>query len=380
MMIEGNYRYDAINSDIFAPPATDSGDVANAVWPMGLSHNRGGLDGSGWARQENQAVLPDATAMAGVNMRLSPGAYRELHWHTANEWSYIFNGSVRVQATNENGETFVDDLNAGDVWFFPSGIPHSIQALENGTEFLLIFDDGEFSEEETFLASELFERNPKSVLAKNLQTDISAFDNLPDGQLWIFPGTPAPEDIQEQNITGPAGFLPKQQSYSYHFSQQQPYEVEGGSVKILDPTSFPIASMFSTALVTIKPGAMRELHWHLTSDEWNFFLAGSARITIFQAPQSSRTFDYDAGSVGYIPQAASHYIENTGQEDLVLLEVLQAPKFTDISVNQWLGLTPSQIVKDTLGLPDDVIANLPKTKPYIVQGNPDMTTTNFTRS
>ena len=347
---------------------------------MGLSHNRGGLDGSGWARQQNQAVLPDATAMAGVNMHLSPGAYRELHWHTANEWSYIFNGSVRVQATNENGESFVDDLNAGDVWFFPSGVPHSIQALDNGTEFLLIFDDGEFSEEETFLASELFERQPKSVLAKNLQTDISSFDNLPDGQLWIFPGTPAPDDINEQNITGPAGFLSKSDSYSYHFSQQQPYEVEGGSVKILDPTSFPIAKMFSTALVTIQPGAMRELHWHLDSDEWNFFIAGSARITVFAAPQSSRTFDYEAGSVGYIPQAASHYIENTGDTDLVLLEVLQSPKFTDISVNQWLGLTPSQIVKDTLNLPDDVISSLPKTKQYIVPGNPDMTTTNFTRS
>lgn len=74
----------------------------------------------------------------------------------------------------------------------------------------------------------------------------------------------------------------------------------------------------------------------------------------------------------------SHYIENTGDEDVVFLEVLQAPQFTDISMAQWLGLTPPQVVKDTLQLPDDVIANLPKFKPYIVVGNTNLTTTNFT--
>ena len=50
----------------------------------------------------------------------------------------------------------------------------------------------------------------------------------------------------------------------------------------------------------------------------------------------------------------------------------------DISVAQWLGLTPPQVVKDTLSLPDEVVANLPKYKNYIVPGNTNLTTTNFT--
>jgi len=290
------------------------------------------------------------------------------------------NGSVRLSAVNENGETFVDDLNAGDVWFFPAGVPHSIQALDEGVEFLLVFDDGSFSEEGTSLVSELFLRNPKEVLAKDLRTDVSAFDNIPQDELYIFPGTPAPANISEQNITGPAGALPPSQSYSYHFSEQQAYEVPGGSIKILDPTTFPIASMFSVALVTIQPGAMREIHWHLTSDEWGFFLSGSARVTAFVAPESSRTFDFQAGDVSYVPAPQSHYIENVGDTDVVFLEVLQAPKFTDLSMGQWLALTPPQVVKDTLKLPDSVIANLPKYKSYIVPGNTNLTTTNFTVS
>lgn len=117
---------------------------------------------------------------------------------------------------------------------------------------------------------------------------------------------------------------------------------------------------------------------HPTSDEWTFFISGTGRLTAFQAPSSSRTFDFHAGDVGYIPVVESHYIENTGDVDVVFLEVLQAPKFTDISVAQWLGLTPPQVVKDTLHLPDDVIANLPKYKQYIVEGNTNLTTTNFT--
>ena len=377
----GNYNYDRINSDLLAPPGTDNGDIPNAKWPMGLSSNRFGIGkDSGWARQQNTDELPVAARMAGVDMRLAPNAYRELHWHSANEWAYIFNGSARVATVNENGQSFIDDLNAGDVWFFPAGVPHSIQALAEGVEFLLVFDQGDFSEDGTDLVSELFLRNPREVLAKNFQADISDFDNIPHDQLYIFNGTPAPSNISEQNLTGPAGFLPEQQSYTYHFSQQAPYEVPGGSIRIIDPTTFPIAFNFSVALFVIKPGAMREIHWHLTSDEWTFFIAGSARLTVFAGPSASRTFDFQAGDVGYIPVADSHYVENVGDVDVVYLEVLQALKYTDISVGQWLGLTPPQIVADTLHLPASLIARLPKTKPYILPGNLNRTTTNFTPS
>jgi oxalate decarboxylase family bicupin protein len=145
------------------------------------------------------------------------------------------------------------------VWFFPPGIPHYIQGLENGTEFLLIFDDGNFSEDETFLVSEMFQRTPTDVWAQQLDLPVSAFADLPDGELFIFNGTEAPKDIAEQNITGPAGSITDEGSYSYHWSLQAPLEVPGGSVKILDTTTFPIATDFSTALVTIKPGAIREV-------------------------------------------------------------------------------------------------------------------------
>lgn len=229
--------------------------------------------------------------------------------------------------------------------------------------------------------SELFLRNPREVLAKNFQTDISTFDNLPSEQRYIFNGTPLNQSLDDARaaVNGPAGFVPRDQYYSYHLSQQAPLEIPGGgTVKIADPTVFPIASNFSMAIFSIEPGAMREIHWHLTSDEWSFFIAGQARLTSFAGPQNSRTFNFQAGDVGYVPVANSHYIENIGNETVVYMEVLQAPKYQDVSASQWLGLTPKQVVKDTLNLPDGFLETLPSTKQYIVPGNPDYTTTNFT--
>lgn len=92
--LPGNEAIQRQNSDLLARPGTDMGDIPNVKWPMALSSTRSGTGGGqpGWARQQNTNELPVASAMAGVDMRLAPNAYRELHWHSANEWSYIISG------------------------------------------------------------------------------------------------------------------------------------------------------------------------------------------------------------------------------------------------------------------------------------------------
>ncbi|KAK2630072.1 hypothetical protein QTJ16_000892 [Diplocarpon rosae] len=394
--------YDVLNPDKLAPPGTDHGSVANAEWPLGLSHAKLGLDRAGWSRQQNIDNIPAATEMAGVDMRLEEGGYRELHWHKAAEWSYILNGSVRVEAVTEDGQTFVDDLSAGDIWYFPPGVPHSLQGLKGGVEFLLVFDDGSFSEDNTFLASEVFATVPKSVLSKNFGgLPLSAWEDIPAGELFIFPGTMAPTDIAEQNIVGPAGVVPLEKSFSYHLSKRAPdFTTEGGSVKIVD-VGFPMSMAASGARRpkdipvgreilrgrrdgearrdagdTLAPHSKRLIGhaWRATfliqrqSDEWNFFVAGNARIGIYAAQGNARTFDYHPGDCGYIPKSTSHYVENIGTDDVVFIEVLQADHFSDISVGQWVGLLPPQITMDTLKLSNETVAQFKKEKQLIVQG------------
>jgi len=136
------------NPDIFVPPATDHGTVANLKFPFSASHMR--LERGGWARQVTERELGISKEIAGVDMRLNTGGVRELHWHKAAEWAYMLYGRARITAVDGEGRQFVDDVGVGDLWYFPKGIPHSIQGLgPDGCEFLLVFDDGSFSEDMT---------------------------------------------------------------------------------------------------------------------------------------------------------------------------------------------------------------------------------------
>ena len=84
-----------------------------------------------------------------------------------------------------------------------------------------------------------------------------------------------------------------------------------------------------------------------------------------------------AGDVGYVPVETADYIKNASNTTVSYLEILQAPQYQDMSVGQWLGLTPANVVADTLHLPQSLIARLPKVKNYVVPVNANYSTSNF---
>jgi oxalate decarboxylase len=112
---------------------------------------------------------------------------------------------------------------------------------------------------------------------------------------------------------------------------------------------------------------MRELHWHPTTDEWQYYISGRGRMTVFASGGKARTFDYQAGDVGYVPFAMGHYVENAGGETLRFLEMFRSSRFADVSLNQWLGLTPPELVQAHLNLDEQTMAALRKDKPIIVK-------------
>jgi len=202
---------------------------------------------------------------------------------------------------------------------------------------------------------------PKSVIAKNFKTSISAFDKLPGEELYIFPGVP-PADNQ-QIPTSPQGTVPE--PFSFAFSNVPVTQYEGGSVKIADSRLFKISTL-AVAEVTVEPGAMRELHWHPTQDEWGFYLEGSARVSLFGADGNARTFNFQPGDVSYAPASYGHYIENIGNTTLKFLEIFNTPVYQDVSLSQWLALTPPSLVKAHLGIDDETLALFNKTKSSVV--------------
>src|SRR5882757_7690628 len=177
---------DGQNPDSMWPPDTDSKSLVRTFkYPFSFANKR--VYEGGWSREVTIRELPVSESMAGVNMRLTAGGVRELHWHTAAEWAIILYGTARITAIDADGKSFVADVKKNDLWYFPSGIPHSIQGLEpDGAEFMLVFDDGDFSESETVLLSDSMAHLPREVLAKNFGIAEDALKNLPRQELFIF--------------------------------------------------------------------------------------------------------------------------------------------------------------------------------------------------
>ena len=347
------------------PPATDHGDTGPIWYSFDLTHRR--EENGGWTRQVTQRELPPSTAIAGVNMRLSAGSFRELHWHTAGEWSIMLYGKARISVLNPDGSVFLDDVSRGDLWFFPPGFPHSIQGLgPDGCEFLLVFDQGNFSEENTFLLSDWVAHTPPDILAKNLNLDLQTIGKLPKHERFIFPAAvPGSLAADKASVGGAASLSPT--SFSFRMHDMAPtFSGPGGSVRIVDSRNFPPSNTIAAAMVTLHPGAMRELHWHPTGSEWQFYLSGKGRMTVFVSPGNARTMDFNPNDVGFVPTMAGHYIENTGDTDLVYLEILRTDRFVDFSLNNWMRHLPPEMVAAHLKIDAESIRRIPTKKLVVI--------------
>src|SRR5947209_13448048 len=201
-----NQPLDGQNPDSMWPPATDSKSlVPTFKYPFSFANKR--TYEGGWSREVTVRELPVSKSMAGVNMRLTAGGVHELHWHSSGEWAIMLYGTARITAIDAAGKSFVADVRKNDLWYFPSGIPHSIQGLEpDGAEFMLVFDDGDFSESETVLLSDSMAHLPPEVLSKNFSVAEDAFKNLPRQELFIFQTqVPGPLKADQKAAAGSLG-------------------------------------------------------------------------------------------------------------------------------------------------------------------------------
>lgn len=180
-----NILRDLQNPNMLVPPITDAGLVPNLKFSF--SDTSMTLNHGGWSREITARELPIATTLAGVNMSLTAGGVRELHWHKQAEWSYMLLGRARITSVDQQGRNFIAEVGPGDLWYFPPGIPHSIQGLEH-CEFLLVFDDGNFSDLSTLSISDWFAHTPKDVLSANFRVPESAFNSIPSEQVYIYQG------------------------------------------------------------------------------------------------------------------------------------------------------------------------------------------------
>jgi len=365
----GNSGLDAQNPDSMWPPGTDSKSLVQTFkYPFSLANKR--VYEGGWSREVTVRELPISKSMAGVNMRLTAGGVRELHWHTAGEWAIMLYGTARITAIDASGKSFVADVTKNDLWYFTSGIPHSIQGLEpDGAEFMLVFDEGDFSESDTVLLSDSMAHLPREVLSKNFGVPEKAFAGLPGTELFIFQTeVPGPLETDRKTAAGSLGASPE--NFAFRTMEMPPTKrTTGGEVRIVDSSTFKASTTVAMAMVTVRPGGLRELHWHPNADEWQYYIAGKGRMTVVSTGNRARTMNFQAGDVGYVEKSLLHYIENTGDSDLVFLEMFKSSHYQDLSLSEWLAHTPPELVMAHLHIDQATYDAFPRDEGVIVAGS-----------
>jgi len=354
-----NAELDGHNPSAMFPPMSDAGAVPTFKYPFSMAHKR--LYDGGWSHEVTMRELPISRTLAGVLMRLTAGGVRELHWHTAAEWAIMFHGGARITAIDAEGKSFVADTFEGDLWYFPPGIPHSIQGLEpDGAKFMLVFDDGNFSEYETVLLTDLMAHTPPDVVAKNFGVSRKDLEKLPREELFIFQAdVPGPLEEDQRLAAGTLGSSP----HNFVFRADDPAVIKrtkGGEVRIVDSSKFKLSTTVAAAIVTVHPGGLRELHWHPNADEWQYYIAGKGRMTVFASGGRARTADFETGDVGYVQKTLPHYVENVGKTDLKFLEMFKSSYFQDLSISEWLTHTPPNLVRAHLNLDKSTLNAIPK--------------------
>ncbi|MHB8411026.1 MAG: cupin domain-containing protein [Candidatus Acidiferrales bacterium] len=315
----------------------------------------------GTAKEVTVAEFPVSQSIAGVSMVLKPGAIRELHWHAiAAEWAYVIEGNVRTTVLDPKGEAAQDDFGPGDIWYFPKGHPHSIQCLGPGdTHFILVFDDGQFSEFGTFSITDWFAQTSPEVLSRNTGLSRQTIANLPKGEVYITPGKVPP---REQAPFRDGDAVISQGAHKFRLLERDPQKWPGGAERVVDSRDFPMSKTVVGAIMDLEPGSLREMHWHPNADEWQYYIKGRARVGIFGAHGRSKVEEFAPGQVAFVKQGFGHYIEQIGDEPTRILITFPAVEYQEISLSTWMANNPPQLIEDNFGITAEDVARMPRSK------------------
>jgi oxalate decarboxylase len=348
-----------------SPPATDVGSLQMNWASFNNAPRR--IQNGGWAREVTQSTFPISTTIAGVNMRLTAGGIRELHWHQAAEWAFMTYGNCRVTVLDTKGQPYVADVKEGDLWYFPAGYPHSLQGLgPDGCEFVICFDDGAASEFNTLLLTDWTAHTPPSVLADNFGVPAETFADIPLHNLWIFQGK-VPGDLSavRQAMTGTAGAPPY--PFTFSLGSSPPVnQTKSGKVQIADSTNFKVSTSIAASLITMQPGALRQMHWHPNADEWQYYIKGKARMGVFNTGPNVLTMDFNPGDIGYVKRNFGHYVQNVGDTELQFFAVFRTPQYEEMSLSDWLTHSPPEMVAQHLNVDEATISKWPSNRPLIM--------------
>jgi oxalate decarboxylase len=331
-----------------------------------LEKSKGKVIGGSFGKEATVEQLPISKGIAGVSMQLEPGAIRELHWHaTAAEWAFVLEGQCRTTVIDPEGRSETNDFEPGDIWYFPRGHGHSIQCLgDKPTHFILVFDNGYFSEYGTFSITDWIGHTPHELLAKNLGLPAEAFNKFPKDEVYFARGKVPPNSIQPDHR---GKLVSPPDTHKFRMLAQDPHsQHKGGGEWRVGADRFPISKTITGVILDLYPGALRELHWHPNADEWQYVIAGQVRVSMFGAKGRYRMETLEQGDVGYIPTGYGHSVENLSAEKSArLLIAFNSGHYEAIDLSTWLLANPDYLLRDNFDQPESVIEKLPKHRVFL---------------
>ncbi|MFZ0819741.1 MAG: cupin domain-containing protein [Candidatus Acidiferrales bacterium] len=341
--------------------STKSGGHHETLLPFkfDIEATTGWVGEGGSAKEANVDEFPISQSIAGVSMRLKPGGLRELHWHAiAAEWAYIIEGNVRATVISPNGQAESADFGKGDVWYFPRGHGHALQCLGPGdAHFILVFDDGHFSEFGTFSITDFMNQMPPKIVSRNFNLPESVIAVFPKGEVYITQGK-VPPAVPENLRNGDPDT--NQFPHKFRLGVRPPAVFVGGTERIVSSVEFPIQTTVSAVLMDLKPGGVRELHWHPNADEWQYVISGRTRVGIFGAHGRSLTDEFSPGQIAFINRGFGHFVENIGGSPAQVLILFNSGTYQEISISTWLAGNPPSIIADNFGMTKEQVDMLPK--------------------
>jgi oxalate decarboxylase len=320
----------------------------------------------GSAKEATVKQLPISTAIAGVSMRLKPGAIRELHWHAnAAEWAFVIGGRVRATVFGPDNQAETNDFDPGEVWYFPRGHGHAVQNMSHEeAHFILVFDNGTFSENGTFSITDWLGHTPHSVLAQGLGLREQEFAKFPRDELYIVNGRVPPEQ-PEPNRQKFVRTSPLTHRYAL-MAQQPNSRFAGGEERRVSAREFPISKTMTGVVLDLDGGALREMHWHPHANEWLYIIRGKVRMGLFGSHGRYRVEEFSQGDAGYVPQGFGHYIENHGGSSARLLIVFDKGEYEEISLSGWLAANPVKLTADNFKIADSLVERMPDHRVFVV--------------
>ncbi|MGD0039461.1 MAG: cupin domain-containing protein [Isosphaeraceae bacterium] len=330
-----------------------------------LEKSEGKVIGGSYGKEATVKQLPISKGIAGVSMKLEPGAMRELHWHaTAAEWAFVIEGRVRTTVIDPQGRAETNDFEPGDIWYFPRGHGHMLECLGNKpAHFILIFDNGYFSEFGTFSITDWIGHTSKHLLAKNFGLPESAFEGFSKDEVYFARG-PIPSETIPLNHQGSLTSPPD--THRYSMLAQEPHSIhKGGREWRVGADRFPISKTVTGVILDLEPGGLRELHWHPTSDEWQYVIEGQISVTLFGSHGRYRVETLNKGDVGYIPQGYGHSIENVGGKGCRVLIGFNTGHYEAIDLSMWIAGNPLDVLATNFGKPQSLFEKFPRERVFI---------------